>query len=434
MPTRSEQGHFLTPLAALNVDLDDITDVGPLYIQSKHPADKLLGRNLLLCASRAGSLSATIFLVYTANRQKSLHAVELVKPKAHLKSSVQSGTTNVQALVLQGLLYRDQKLYKEAASCFKKAIAVPEQDKDADETRLSKILRWIGFDLDTKDPNLDQRRPQDFALDHVEAYIQLATLPRSSDAKANQDAIENLKIAALKYDEPRAYFHLTRAGTTIYTYEWLLYMLKAAASGYGSAMENIAELLSFSEKDLEIKVPDRKVRDWVLNSPVYDQTFQKWSLNGLHRGFGWKQDRTIERYKWAIVWHLAAEGRAEDSNKLVNYAVSKLQWAIADLLEETGMPLSTIRRWRVHSMSFTKGLQQSRNVDTELRKESEVIFRQMEQSSKGQEAQEIYDHWVREGCRDGELDEEWIGHFLEAIDDVPAGAWRRNKRKPARRT
>ncbi|KAE9990940.1 hypothetical protein Vi05172_g8451 [Venturia inaequalis] len=426
--------------SALGVELDKLTDVGTLYLQSKHPADRLLGRNLLLSASRAGSLAATIFLVYSAHSQQSLNAAELVKPRIHLKSSVQAGTTNVQALVLQGILYRDRKLYKEAASCFEKAIALAGR-KDTDDSRFVKFLRWIGLDIGFQDPNLDKRRPQDLALDQVEAHIQLATL--QNNHQIGGEGSENLKIAALEYDDPRAYYMLASVNDQ-YSYEWLQYMMKAAASGYGSAMEEIADLLGFSEEELKKLVPDQRVQDWVLESPVH------WPRLGDH--FHWPgssyfsgctyQDiphrltryrwavRTLRRCDWAVKWHEAASVRAQKNSRLDNFNYAMLYWRMADILEEIKRPLHLVRYYRASSLANARHLERSRKVDKELKKFSEVEFRLFEQHHMYREAAEILDRWMAEGPRvEASMNISWLLGMLRSIDRVPAGTWRWNRKR-----
>lgn len=419
------------PLTALGYELDELTDVGTLYLSSRHPADQLLGRNLLLCASRAGSLSATIFLVHSAHRKKDLKAAELVKPMAHLKKAVQSKTTNVQALVLQGILYEEQKLYKEAASCFSEAIAVPHQDKD--DSSLVKFLRWIGLDLDTKDPNLDKRRPQDLALDHVEAHIQLGMLYNEgkiggAGAKNFENAADNYRIAALEYDDPSAYYTLARKYEKEYSYGWLLHMLKAAASGYGAAMEEIAELLGFPEEIVMSRVTDQRVRDWVLNNPVYWPSLKDYRPKSLLYSSGDpKKHRTMQRLRWALEWYEAAQPRAKEDNKLSLFASADLQWRMADLMQDMNMSLRVVRFWRAHALTHKRGLGMEKKVNAELKKHAEYEFRKMEQSPMHREAREILDYWTRNRP---DMDEVWLMDFLKDIDDVPAGTWRPNKTKP----
>lgn len=424
MPECSSRGPLLTPSAALGVELDKLTDVGALYLKSKHPTDRLLGRNLLLCASRAGSLSATIFLVYSAHIQGALKAVQLVKPKTHLKSSVQAGATSVQALVLQGKLYLDQKLYKEAASCFEKAIAVARQCKDNDDTRLDKFLRWIGFDMGTNDPNLDKRRPQDLGLDHVEAHIQLAIL--RGNHKIGGDGIANLRIAALKYDDPMAYYMLACRDSIQFSYKWLQYMLKAAASGYRSAMEEVADLLGFEEEDLEKMVPDKRVRDWVLHNPVYWTASKhvESPSSPFYNSGDPKNQRILRRYDWALAWQKAAAARAQDIN-LAYFNIALIQWAKANKMQEMKLPLRLVRLWRVLSLGHTKALKKARKVEMELKKYSEIEFRLREQHPMYREAADLLDCRIRKSASI-----EWLFKFLESIDDVPAGTWRWDKNKP----
>ncbi|TID15205.1 Structure-specific endonuclease subunit SLX1 [Venturia nashicola] len=410
--------------SVLGVKLDDLTDVGSFYLRSKHPDDRLLGQNLLLCASRAGSLSATIFLVFSARNQDSLNAGRFSEPRTHLKSSVQAGTTNIQAWVLQGKLYQDQERYKEAASCFEKAISLANQCKDADDTWMVKFLRWIGFDVGIKDPNLETR-PQDVALDHVEAYIQLATL--QNNHKIDGDGKKTMKVAALKYDDPKAYFSLAGYQTEKYSYEWLQYMLKAAASGYGSAMEEIADLLSRSEEELEEMVSNQRVRDWVLQSPVYWPMFAEsfGPSSPLETSEGGEKRRTLERYRWALAWLTAASERAHENNGFENYLFATLQWKLGELTQELKLPLRSVREWLVNGLSHARTLEKSRKVDQELRKWSEIDFREMQKHSMYQEAAEILDYWISEGS----MDISWLRVFLEAIENVPAGTWRSDKKR-----
>ncbi|QDS74932.1 hypothetical protein FKW77_004360 [Venturia effusa] len=405
--------------SALHVELDELTDLGQIYLQTKHPADKLLGRNLLRCASRAGSLSATIFLVYSARMQNQLHASELVKPRLHLKSVVESGTTNVQALVLQGLLYKDLKSDEKAVSCFRQAVALPKQKNRGEDSRLVKFLQWVGFDVDNKDPNLDVRRPQDLALDQVEAYIQLAELTGRSNRKV-------LEIAALDYDDPRAYFHLADSGTATYSYKWLQYMLKAAASGYPSAMERIALLLEYP-KEIEDAVPDKKVRDWVLKNPIYNNARES---QPSHASSSQDEKRnTALRYLWALDWHEAVMDRTEDGVNRTTYSIAVLEWKIAGLMEEAGRPRHSIRFWRTHSMMQSTYLARSKNVDSDLRKDFESVFRGLHELPEGREAREISDYWLRV-CKNP--DNAWLKQFLETIDDVPIGTWSNKQKKPMR--
>lgn len=405
---------------ALKLQLDDLTDLGRLYLQSKHPLDTVLGRDLLLCASRAGSSSATVFLVHSARKLGVLNTFELTKPKALLKKLVQSETASVQALVLQGILYQDQKLDIEAAALFKKAIAQPRQDKYAHEAWWVKPLERIGLDLAVKDPNLDSSRPEDLELDVAQAHMHLSTLQYDSLNEPSA-ALENLKVAALEYDDPAAYFLL--AGTfRKFSYEWLEHMRKAAASGHSSAMEYIAELHGYSEEDLENIVDDEKVRDWVLNNPLFDHPDVRAFYNISSDR---KKCRTIWRYSWASDWHMAAMPRAEKGHKTANYSVAKLYWSISDIREELASPLDLVRKTRVLAVDHMKAVLQIKGVGNEFKKKSELVWKDMLQEPTGQEAEAIWKHWTSQKCP---ITVEWLFRFLKSINHVPAGTWKPGKK------
>jgi hypothetical protein len=374
-----------------------------------------------MCASRAASPSATIFLVNAARKQNSLTAPELVKPQAHLKQLIQSNSTNVQALVLQGMLYQNQGKNSLAASLFKQAIAQPHKNTDPDENLPKRLARFIGFELENSDPNLDPRRPEDLELDVVQAHMQLSILQFTEHD--DEAALENLKVAALKYDEPVAYFLLAERADQ-YSLEWLEYTRKAAASGYSSSMEDMGVIHSWSEEDLKQNVKDERVRDWILNNPLFGTEGWITSLTAALSKSQQKNLRTVKRYEWAVDWHVAADQRAHDRHKWAPYRVARLQWAMADLKQHIGQaPIWQLRYERVVCLKNMHYLEITKGVDPALKSEVEVVLRDILKDAMGREARALNIHWHNQG-RTFQNDGNWLKDFLKSIDNVPIGKWR----------
>jgi len=409
-------------LTGFNVDIEDLTGLGALLLQSKNPLERLLGRNILLSASRAGSHSATIFLVNAARKQNTLTTQELIKPQAQLKQIVKSGSASVQALVLQGMLYHQQRAYTLAASLFEQAIAMPQ--KSTKEDLLTRIGRFIGLDLENQDPNLDPRRPEELELDVVQAYVQLSGVQYGNHIPSKKDeALENMKVAALKYDDPVAYYQLAET-VEKYSLNWLEYTRKAAASGYSVAMEDMGAIHAMKEEELRTTITDERVLDWVLNNPLFSVPMP----NGIKSTTSNKDKlRTVQRYTWAIEWYMAAGERANKAMEAARH-LAMIEWNIADLHQSMGYELLDVRLRRIrarHRLQFAI-LAKGGDVDTKYK--GEVILKNILKEPMGRETAELHEFWQSQKephC----IDREWLISFLKTIDEVPAGTWKRREKR-----
>jgi tetratricopeptide (TPR) repeat protein len=357
--------------------------------------------------------------VNSARKQGSLSATELAKPKAHLQELVKSDPTNVQALVLQGLLYKNQGSNSMAASLFEQVIAQRSKNMTPDEKPLKKFLRGFGFNFERSDPNLDPRRPENLELDVVQAHIQLSVLQYPENKEA---ALENLKIAALTYDDPIAYSLLARTAPK-YSLEWLEYTRKAAASGHSSAMEGMGEIHSWTDELLKEKVEDERVRDWILNNPLFNAPSQSISLTSLSKA-QWNAMRTVKRYEWAKGWYGAAGRQAHDRQNLANYEITRINLAVIGLMESIGQsPPWWIRYERVVSLKNLRRLQTTDGIDATLKPQVQLAVRKLVQDQMGPETQALENLWDRQG-KNLASNSDWLREFLKSIDNIPLGKWR----------
>jgi hypothetical protein len=409
-------------LAGFSVDIEDLTGLGALLLQSKNPVERLLGRDILLSASRAGSHSATIFLVNAARKQNTLTTKELIKPQAQLKQIVKSGSASVQALVLQGMLYHQQRAYTLAASLFEQAIAMPQ--KSTKEHLSTRIGRFIGLDLENQDPNLDPRRPEELELDVVQAYVQLSGLQYGNHIPSKKDeALENMKVAALKYDDPVAYYQLAET-VEKYSLKWLEYTRKAAASGYSVAMEDIGAIYAMKEEELKTTITDERVLDWVLNNPLFSVPMP----TGIKSTISNKEKlRTVQRYTWAKEWYIAAGRRAITAMEAARH-VAMIEWNIADLHQSMGHELWNVRLWRICARERLRFAVLSKGGDVDTKYKGEVVLKDTLKEPMGRETAELHSFWRSQKiphCND----QKWLESFLKTIDEVPAGTWKKEEKK-----
>jgi hypothetical protein len=320
----------VTGYTEYRVQLDDVTNLARIYIRSRDAGDRLLGRKILLRLSTAGSAVATVHAVKMAYKQKQLHSQEVQQPLARLRELAAQGTY-IPAMVLQGLIYESIGRSAIAIGLYEKAIKLGEVEdssavvKKSEESFLKRLLGKEEVDWSEKamsKPGAALAEEEDRELDIATAYVQLGGLILDKNFGQGKKCFE---AAALKYDDPNAYFYLAEFEGGEYTWKWLQYTLKAAASGHTDAAHNLGVFYALPRDEVR-KIKDKKIQDELFNNPVFRPTLWDHLLwNTIrHHDLSWYWAATrqkamstttapfedIHRLQWALKWHGLAWAQA----------------------------------------------------------------------------------------------------------------------------
>jgi hypothetical protein len=315
---------MLTPSlpTALNINVDDLTNLARVLLRSFEPVDKRQGWILLESACRAGSPSAIVFNVKLALRQKQLHHPKVATALQQLKSLVIEGD-GVSELVLAGKVAESQGKIGEALELYKGATA-----RHAVTTTAVKPIDTPWEDV------------EDMDLDVCTAWNSIANihLKVASRHHDHDAAMQAFRTAAFEYDDPYAYSRLADDEPEC-TALWLQYRLKAAASGHGQSAFDLGQLYSLPEEQA-LAIEDPTVRNEILKNACSQALPSLFMVLRRYRGViwgrsheDWPEYSVFLRQYFATHWHDIAVkvGHYESLPRLaaIYYELGDVGWANA---------------------------------------------------------------------------------------------------------
>ena len=192
-------------IAEHNIDPPTLAMIGMILYRNHVQPLKRMGSNMLLCAAVLGNINSIVVVLSKALQRDEIHHPALLIPMTKLQFYANQG--NVEAMVMYGRILDHQKKHSEAAELFRRVAETP---------------RDVSIDADIGNSLVYQG---DICLRQG----------------MKEEARAHFEKAALEFDNPRGYYKLA----LLMPDEDSLkepYMLKAAASGIGGAVVEVAGL------------------------------------------------------------------------------------------------------------------------------------------------------------------------------------------------
>ena len=176
----------------------------------------ILARQLLFSASAIGESTATIYILNSALRRKTLDSPQYIAPLAHLRTLAAPPHSSIEAMVLLGKIYESQNEEDKALQLYRQAASTSPSTEGEVETQLPLPGEGVAS-----------------ALVHQGLILQQRGNTSGAEAAFRQ--------AALEHDDPTGYFRLAllqRLNSS--TQE--TYLLKAASSGITLAATSLGQI------------------------------------------------------------------------------------------------------------------------------------------------------------------------------------------------
>ncbi|KAL9631771.1 MAG: hypothetical protein Q9164_005712 [Protoblastenia rupestris] len=173
---------------------------GDILVEDEESEFYSTAQNLWLTASDLGDSLATLQLMTRAHKSNTLMIPSLANAREHIKDLARRG--NPAALFYHGVFLEDQNRVHDALNLYTQSIEA----------------RW-------------EHWREIHSLDLYGGDIWIRISAAKNKLKNRAGAHEALRVAAVEYDDPKAYYHLARSFVQSYEMMYEEYMLKAAASG-----------------------------------------------------------------------------------------------------------------------------------------------------------------------------------------------------------